>query len=391
MKSLNDSLYVAYKYLIYNKVKTLILIFVLSIIILIPFLLNVVVSESQMQLNSRADATPLILGEKGNSLDLAINSLYFISKRPSDIVMNDVNSIDEDLAYSIPLFTRFSALDQTIVGTTVDYIDFRGLIVDEGRMFTRIGEAVLGSKIADELNLDVGDTIISSPENLFDLAGQYPLEMKVVGILKLKGSPDDEVIFTDILSTWAMTGKFHGHEDLSETQDESVILTRDEEVVVGNAKLKTYNVITQENLKSFHFHGNKSSFPVTSAIIIPNSEKAKDILLGRPRGNLQLIQPKEIVQELIDSIMRIKKTLDIIILTIGFATLMTIGLVFFLSIRLREKEIKTIFRLGCSKSTTAKFIVAEIGILIMASLILAFILFVIIWSQSDSLIRILIT
>ena len=46
-------------------------------------------------------------------------------------------------------------------------------------MFTILGEAVIGSKVADDLNLAVGDTLISSPENLFDLAGQYPLQMKV--------------------------------------------------------------------------------------------------------------------------------------------------------------------------------------------------------------------
>ena len=66
---------------------------------------------------------------------------------------------------------------------------------------------------------------------------------------------------------------------------------------------------------------------------------------------------------------------------------MTIALVFLLSIRLREKEIKTIFRLGCSRMATSGFIAAEIVIIAVASVALASILFMLAWSQSDILIK----
>jgi putative ABC transport system permease protein len=257
-------------------------------------------------------------------------------------------------------------------------------------MFTILGEAVIGSKVADELNLTVGDTLISSPENLFDLAGQYPLQMNIVGILASTGTSDDEVIITDISTTWVMTGLCHGHKDLAKTDDESVIIKREKGSVVANAKLRTYTVITPENLKSFHFHGDQSTFPATSAIVVPNDEKSKTILLGRYQAhpnNKQLIQPKNVVQELILSILRIKRTLDTIIVTVSVSTIMTIVLVFLLSIRLREKEIKTIFRLGCSRMATSGFIVAEILIIAIASVTLAGILFMLAWSQSDMLIK----
>jgi putative ABC transport system permease protein len=100
---------------------------------------------------------------------------------------------------------------------------------------------------------------------------------------------------------------------------------------------------------------------------------------------MQLIQPKSVVQELISSILRIKRTIDTIIATVSVSTLMTIALVFFLSIRLREKEIKTIFRLGCSRMATSGFIAAEIIIIAVASVALAGLLFMLIWSQSDML------
>ena len=102
---------------------------------------------------------------------------------------------------------------------------------------------------------------------------------------------------------------------------------------------------------------------------------------------MQLIQPKMVVQELILSILRIKRTLDTIIVTVSLSTMMTIVLVFLLSIRLREKEIKTIFRLGCSRMATSGFIAAEIIIIGVASVTLAGILFMLTWSQSDMLIK----
>jgi putative ABC transport system permease protein len=371
--------------------RTCILVAALSIIIFVPLLLDMVVNESQKRLNTRAESTPLILGEKGSSLDLAINSLYFIAKRPGDITMADIQAVDDtDMAYAIPLYTRFSAAKQRIVGTTVDYLDFRRIHLAQGRMFTMLGEAVIGSKVADELNLTVGDTLISSPENLFDLAGQYPLQMNIVGVLASTGTSDDEVIITDIATTWVMTGLCHGHKDLAKTDDETVIIKREKNAVIANAKLKTYTIITSDNVNSFHFHGDQKTFPATSALVVPNDEKSKTILLGRYQAhpkNMQLIQPKNVVQELILSILRIKRTLDTIIATVSVSTLMTIALVFLLSIRLREKEIKTIFRLGCSRMATSGFIAAEIIIIAVASITLAGVLFMLIWSQSDMLIK----
>jgi putative ABC transport system permease protein len=367
----------------------------LSIIIFVPLLLDMVVDESQKRLNTRAESTPLILGERGSSLDLAINSLYFIAKRPGGITMADIQAVDDmGMGYTIPLHTRFSAGEKRIVGTTLDYIDFRRMHLAQGRMFTILGEAVIGSQVADELNLTLGDKIISSPENLFDLAGQYPLQMNIVGILAPTGTPDDEVIITDIATTWVMAGLCHGHKDLTKTDDETVILERQKNAVIANAKLKTYTAITTDNLKSFHFHGDQMTFPATSALVVPDGEKSETILLGRYQAhpeNMQLIQPRHVVQELILSILRIKSTLDAIVATVSVSTLMTVALVFLLSIRLREKEIKTIFRLGCSRMAISGFIIAEINIIIVSSVALAGVLFILTWSQLDSFIKQLIS
>jgi hypothetical protein len=59
------------------------------------------------------------------------------------------------------------------------------------------------------MEMSPGDSLISSPENFFDLAGVYPLKMMVVGILHESNSPDDNAISALIaLVLYYFTGYF---------------------------------------------------------------------------------------------------------------------------------------------------------------------------------------
>ena len=82
---MTDSLYIAWRYIAYHKAKTTILILALTLIVFLPLGLRAWVEESERQLMSRATTTPLIIGAKGSSLDLAIAALYFEPKRIEDI------------------------------------------------------------------------------------------------------------------------------------------------------------------------------------------------------------------------------------------------------------------------------------------------------------------
>ena len=61
------------------------------------------------------------------------------------------------------------------------------------------------------LGLGPGDSLVSSPENFFDLAGVYPLKMEIVGVLETSDSPDDLAVFTDLKTNWIIMGLGHGH------------------------------------------------------------------------------------------------------------------------------------------------------------------------------------
>jgi putative ABC transport system permease protein len=300
-----------------------------------------------------------------------MNSLYFGNEVPELITMEAYDKVmDTDLALPIPLYVRFKARGAPIVGTTLDYFDFRGLKVAEGNSLTMLGDCVVGAMVAERLNLKGGDSLVSSPENLFDLSGIYPLKMKVAGILERSYTSDDLAVFLDIKTAWIIQGLMHGHEDVTKTRDNTVILRKTESNVIASAKLFHYMEITQDNMDSFHFHGDPANYPITAVIAVPHDEKSATILRGRylsKEESYQIVKPEDVIDGLLQNIFRIKNVLDAVIVVVGFATVLAVVLIFALSLRLRQREIQTIFKLGCSRMTIARLLGAEIIIIIISS------------------------
>jgi putative ABC transport system permease protein len=327
--------------------------------------------ESERQLLSRAVSTPLVVGAKGSALDLVMNSLYFGVEVPELISMGASNQVVETgMALPVPLYVRFRARGAPIVGTTLDYFDFRGLKVAEGSHLTMLGDCVVGASVAERLGVKPGDSLLSSPENLFDLAGMYPLKMKVTGVLRKSHTSDDLAVFVDLKTAWVIQGLGHGHEDLRGADDPQVILKKDETNITASPKLYHYTEITGANLDSFHFHGDLSSYPITAVIAVPHDAKAGTILRGRYLSGdeaHQIVRPKEVIDGLLQNIFRIKNVLDAVISLVALAMMLAIVLVFALSLRLRQKEIGTIFKLGCSRLTIVRLLAAEIFIIILSS------------------------
>lgn len=372
------SLYLAWRYILHNKIKTIIMVASITVIIYLPIGLNILVNQSEEQLMERASSTPLIVGAKGSSLDLAINTLYFEPADFDELTMLAVDKIYETgFAVPIPMFIKFKARSFPIIGTDVEYFDFRGLEIQRGESLAVLGDCVIGSEVSEELGLNPGDTIISSPENMLDIAGVYPLKMNIVGVLKESHSPDDRAIFTDMKTTWVIEGLGHGHEDLAKSEDKSVLLGVEGGNYIANAKLFQYNTISADNVDEFHFHGEQAGFPVTAVIVVPHSDKDEALLMGRyiSKGETsQIVKPDKVIKNLLESIFKIKGFLDSIFFIVAISTILLLGLVVMLSLRLRSREIQTMYRIGSSKFKIAELLGFEIGIIFIISLVFSTIL-----------------
>ncbi len=57
---MRDSLFLAWRYLAYHRIKTAILVTSITLIVFLPVGLRVLVRQSEHQLTARAEATPLI-------------------------------------------------------------------------------------------------------------------------------------------------------------------------------------------------------------------------------------------------------------------------------------------------------------------------------------------
>ena len=386
-----DSFYIAWRYLSFNWARSLTVIACVTLIAALPLSLELLLDESERQLLARAQDTPLLVGAKGSSLDLVMNSLYFGDTVPEHLSMAAADQLEATgLAAPIPLYVRFKARGAPIVGTTLDYLDYRGLEIGEGRNLALLGECVLGAAVAEKLGLRPGDVLLSSPETLFDLAGVYPLKMRVVGTLKRTHSADDHAVFVDLKTAWVIQGLVHGHTDLTAVTDPTLVMNRSDGNVTATAKLLHYAEITPQNIDSFHVHGERAGYPITAVIAVPADDKANAILRGRfvDAGTLQqIVVPAVVVAGLLADIFRIKTILDAVIAIVGVATLLALVLVFALSLRLRQAEMQTIFKLGCSRSTMARLLGAEIVVILAASAVLAALIMAVVTAWDETLVR----
>ncbi|MGD8211169.1 MAG: hypothetical protein PVH37_19490 [Desulfobacterales bacterium] len=128
-------------------------------------------------------------------------------------------------------------------------------------------------------------------------------------------------------------------------------------------------------------------------IAVPHDAKSGTILSGRylsKEETQQIAKPEAVIDSLLQNIFRIKNVLDAVIALVALAMVLAIILVFALSLRLRQREIQTIFKIGCSRMTIAKLIAAEIMIIVVSSAVLCSLMMVAVRSVSNDLLRMLI-
>jgi putative ABC transport system permease protein len=208
---------------------------------------------------------------------------------------------------------------------------------------------------------------------LYDISSAYPLKMSVVGVLAESETADDYVVFVDVKTAWVIEGLGHGHTDLSKTDDKNLILKRDKKTVVGTAAVGEYREITKDNIDSFHFHGGRKDFLLTSVIVLPYSPKAATILKSRYNVSetRQMLAPLAVVDELMEIVFKVKRFFDANFAMITLVTILFVLLVVLLSMRIRKREMETMFKIGCSRMTLFLLQLAELSIIVAVSLTLA--------------------
>ncbi|MCB9892774.1 MAG: hypothetical protein H6832_07335 [Planctomycetes bacterium] len=353
--------------------QNLILCFALALAFFVPLASTLVSKGFETKLRTRSERVPLVLGARGNRFDLTLAVLSHRDLALPPLERHEADELAKDgRAYVIPVGRRFRARGTPIVATTPDYFEVMGSSVARGTLPIQLGDCVLGAHVASRLALDVGARVFSDPTELYDLSKPPALEMLVTGVLRENGTADDDAVFVDIKTDWLLAGLFHGHEDARAIDEKLVMSEQDGERVLSKAVLE-YQKVTDDNRDAFHIHGDPSKLPISAAIVVPKDDKQRTILEARLQTSrtLQLLKPADVIEELLDYVFGIKALVDGLALLIGISTVLLVGLVLSLTLRLRASETRSLQRIGVARGTIVRLWCLEHGALVVAALALA--------------------
>ncbi len=360
----------AWRYLTHYIGRTSILVSALTLTLMIPMLLAWSIEDFQSRWLARAQSTPWVIGPKGSRFGLTMHALYFRGTSEERIPQRELKRIEKlQLAKTIPLFIHYQASGFPIVGTSREYFHLRGLNLLAGNPWERIGDCLIGYKVSQQLGLKPRDHLLSDPENAFDLSAAPPLRMRIAGVLEPQGTSDDEAVFVDIKTSWIIAGIGHGHDMANnDTAPEEHLHAADK------SNLKKYNEVTDDNFKSFHFHGNSSEYPLTAIVAVTDSEKAETLLMGKflaPEQSLQIVRPRDVIEEMLLVVTQLQRVFGWILIAFFAASGLLVLLIVWLSTRMRAKEFETLRLIGCSPWTATQLIVAELCITLTFSFLAA--------------------
>lgn len=359
--------------------RTALLVGCATVCFLLPMLIPQMVQRIQVQLYQRSESIPLVIGSQACSpLDLTLHALYY---RGTDIPTIRYGWW-QDLSQRHPVgvlpiharfVTRYQDQEYPIVGTHLEYFEQRELRIHEGQFFATLGDCVVGASIAREMGLQPGSHVISHSESVVSLASAYPVQLNVVGVLEPTQSVEDDVVLVDIKTAWVIENLGHGHQDVSVSNDPNLVLERTDQGTVASPAVVPYTVITEDNLGSFHFHGDSSDFPITAVLVTSQDQRTRDLLSGKAQRapELQAVVSKQQVGRLLAVVFQVQWLLLAVVLVVGLATAMLFSLVMALSIQIRGDEMRTMFKLGASRGFTFQLHMMEILLMLSLSLLVA--------------------
>lgn len=369
---LSHALFLALRYLRSTPLMTAILVLGLSIAMYLPIFSYFAAERVQEKLVERGEASPILIGYKGDQFDITMNALYFrgsVGDQISMQVLFDLQKRNDGIA--VPLHIHHTASQSPIVATSIDYFSVRKLSLQEGRLFAVLGEVVAGSTVAEEFSISVGDTIRSDVRNLYNIAGAYPMTLKVVGILKESETEDDHAFFVSSQTGWALDGLLHGHETVT-TQNALNPTAKQGENLEATAAIFLFPEITEGNRTTFHMHGELSEMPLDSVLFFPRNQRSHDQVLAEMELSkiYHAVRPKLVVGSILSIVFRIQQALYGYFGVLCVSTISFLFLVFTLRFRLRSEEFSLVQRIGGAKN----IIVLMLGTELLLVIVFAFVL-----------------
>ena len=169
--------------------------------------------EARNGFEQSVSGADLIVGARGSPLQLLLYSVFRLGDASQDMQWASVEKLSAHpaVAWVIPLSLGDSHRGFPVLATTQAYFDHfrtgeqRPLVLQRGRPFQAVFEAVIGAEVADALGYQPGDRITlahgSGESGLTDHADK---PFTVVGILARTGTPVDRTVHISLAAMEAI-------------------------------------------------------------------------------------------------------------------------------------------------------------------------------------------
>jgi putative ABC transport system permease protein len=189
----------------------------------------------------------LVVGAKGSPLQMILCNMYHIDNPTGNLSIKTAAPLLRDLhpliKKAIPLSLGDNYKSYRIVGTNHDFLGLYQATIKDGSLWQNNFDVTIGSTVATELHLKIGDKFVSSHGFTEDDHVHDNASFVVKGILQGTGTVVDQLILTNTASIW----KVHEHE-AAESEEKpigqdttSVKITKEQQTEAKNDVLGNSN------------------------------------------------------------------------------------------------------------------------------------------------------
>lgn len=300
-------------------------------------------------ISQNAQYYSVIVGPSGSKTQLAMNSMYFSDSPLGTIPYSVVTDLEKENAVreAVPFAMADSYNGAGVVGTSPSYLKDKELA--KGEMFSALGtfEAVVGSRVAKENGLKIGDTLYTS--HSASSKETHEKGLTVVGILEETHTSFDTVVFTQVRSLW----EIHEHEE--DGAHEAKEHEHEHSATVCAVLVKATNPST------------------AMALIEKYNGKVIEIEGGNP-VSLQAISPMEAVRDVLNDADNTKYIVYVLSAVILIMNIMIISIITLLNMYHSSKEIQLMRLIGISMKKINLLYLIQNSIIGVFSIALAFLL-----------------
>jgi putative ABC transport system permease protein len=326
----------------YKPLYTFLSVLVLSLSIALLLGIQQLKNSFKNQIENNLGKIDVVVGAKGSPLQLVLASVLHLDNPTGNISYNEALKIGANpmIKSAIPISYGDNYKGFRIVGTTESYTTLYNAVLEKGRRVEHALEVILGSAVAQKLNIKIGDTLLSSHglvENSIDVHNN---RLTVVGILKPTQKVIDRIIITNLESVWEV----HHHENESDHEE--------------------------------HNHHHQDEKEITSLLINFKSPRG---LLTFPRRinehtNMQAALPKYELQKLYEYTSIGFKTISGIAYLILVISCITIFISLYKMVKDRAFDLAILRTYGASNFQLVNMVLYEGIFLVFASFLLGFLM-----------------